>query len=192
MRISQLQRILQGVDPVFTACCEKYRSAISKTFWSCYEGYEVQQASEALSKRILNIDAITVVKNLGGVGSSLYFAALHARLGRHNHKYSDIRILTDAERLRTVIPTLDGSVACTAQEQPSGKDKIQDDLLKNVAVGEGILGRLPCTILARLFLFLGMEEVRNQQAFALGGAGQFRFCSHYASVCNYIIEGPLL
>ena len=57
----------------------RYAEAMSRTFWSCYDGFEVQQACEALAKRGLNIDMISVVRSSGGVGSSLYSAGLHAR-----------------------------------------------------------------------------------------------------------------
>ncbi len=106
---------------------------------------------------------ITVVRSSGGVGSSLYSAGLNARLGRHNHQYFDARILTDGEKLRTVIPTMVGRCVYTAQEQPGGRDRIQDDLLKKVATAEGLMGRLPYTILAKLFYLVGWKRFETNK-----------------------------
>jgi hypothetical protein len=106
---------------------------------------------------------ITVVRSSGGVGSSLYSAGLNARLGRQNHQYFDARILTDGEKLRTVIPTMVGRCVYTAQEQPGGRDRIQDDLFKKVATAEGLLGRLPYTILAKLFHLVGWKRFETNK-----------------------------
>ena len=104
-----------------------------------------------MAKRGINIDMISVIRSTGGVGSSVYSAGLHARLGGQNHQYIDARILTDGEKLRVVIPTMMGKCAYTAQEQPGGRDRIQGDLFKKVATAEGLLDRLPHTIIAKLF-----------------------------------------
>jgi hypothetical protein len=101
--------------------------------------------------RYVNIDMISVIRSTGGVGSSVYSAGLHARLGRQNHQYFDARILTDGEKLSVVIPTMMGKCAYTTQEQPGGSDRFQGDLFKKVATAEGLLDRLPHTIIAKLF-----------------------------------------
>jgi hypothetical protein len=163
MSETELCSVLRGIDPVLISNIDRYTEAMSRTFWSCYDGFEVQQACEALAKRGLNIDMITVVRSSGGVGSSLYSAGLHARLGRQNHLYFDARILTDGEKLRTVIPTMVGRAVYTAQEQPGGRDRIQDDLLKKVATAEGLMGRLPYTILAKLFHLVGWKRFETNK-----------------------------
>ncbi len=44
--------VLRGVDPVLVANIDRYTEAMSRTFWSCYDGFEVQQACE------VNVDII--------------------------------------------------------------------------------------------------------------------------------------
>jgi hypothetical protein len=41
-----LRDALRGVDPVLIASIERYTDAMSRTFWSCHGGFEVQQACE--------------------------------------------------------------------------------------------------------------------------------------------------
>jgi hypothetical protein len=47
----ELCGVLRGIDPVLIANIDRYAEAMSRTFWSCYDGFEVQQACEALAKR---------------------------------------------------------------------------------------------------------------------------------------------
>jgi hypothetical protein len=52
MNEADLCSVLQGIDPVLVSNIDRYTEAMSKTFWSCYDGFEVQQACE------VNVDII--------------------------------------------------------------------------------------------------------------------------------------
>ncbi len=52
MSEADLCDVLRGIDPVLTSNIDRYTEAMSKTFWSCYDGFEVQQACE------VNVDII--------------------------------------------------------------------------------------------------------------------------------------
>ncbi len=52
MSETDLCGVLRGIDPVLIANIDRYTEAMSRTFWSCYDGFEVQQACE------VNVDII--------------------------------------------------------------------------------------------------------------------------------------
>lgn len=46
MSESDLGNVLRGIDPVLISNIDRYTEAMSKTFWACYDGFQVQQACE--------------------------------------------------------------------------------------------------------------------------------------------------
>ena len=99
---------LLGVDPALEAATDRYQRLIEQTFWSCNEGFEFCQACEELARRGYNIDLITILLGPGGVGLSLFTAALAARYGPINHRYFDPNIFYQDEELRKTIQHLFG------------------------------------------------------------------------------------
>ena len=139
---------------------------MEQTFWACSRGFEFCQACEELALRGHNIDQITVLLGPGGVGLSLFTAALASRYGPVNHRYFDPNIFYQDEELRKVVGLLFGGFIFSGQERPTGqKSTLREDLLKKFATAEGISGRLPYAILTKLYMLVGWKRLECNKIF---------------------------
>ena len=98
-----LHTVLDGVDPLLMAHIERIEGVMSRTFWCNLAGYKYGQAAQALAKRGLNINAITIYWGPGGVGLSLYTEHLAAVYGSKNHRFFDPNIFYVDDELRKVV-----------------------------------------------------------------------------------------
>ena len=86
---------------------------------------------QALAKRGLNVDMLTVYYGPGGVGLSLITSFLDSMYGEKNHKFFDPNIFYVDDDLRKVVELLIGGCIFSAQERPTGqKGFMREDLLR--------------------------------------------------------------
>lgn len=152
--------LLLRCDPVLRAAMERVGRAYEQTFWAVPRAFQFGQACQALAKRGLNVNQLTVYWGPGGVGLSLFSEHLHAMYGPSNHKFFDPNIFYVDEELRKQVESLAGACIYTGQEKPTGgKGRIREDLIKKFATGEGISGRMPYAILTKLIKIIGWKRM---------------------------------
>lgn len=152
--------LLLRCDPVLRAAMERVGKAYEQTFWAVPRAFQFGQACQALAKRGLNVNQLTVYWGPGGVGLSLFSEHLHAMYGSANHKFFDPNIFYVDDELRKQVESLAGACIYTGQEKPTGgKGKVREDLIKKFATGEGISGRMPYAILTKLIRIIGWKRM---------------------------------
>ncbi|CAK0846846.1 unnamed protein product, partial [Prorocentrum cordatum] len=165
---------LLSTDPVLDAAVARVQKIYSQTFWSIPDAFVFGQAAQALAKRGYNVDTITVYWGPGGVGLSLLTSHLEAMYGHKNHKYFDPNVFFVDDELRKVVELLVDGFIFTGQERPSGQRGTMRedcgsgvkrtaagilDLLKKFATAEGVSGRLPYSILTKMFRIVGWKRL---------------------------------
>ena len=161
------------LDPVLDAAMERVQRVYEQTFWSIPESFVFGQAAQALAKRGQNIDQITVYWGPGGVGLSLYTSHLHAMYGDKNHKFFDPNIFFQDEEMRKVVELLVGGCIFTGQERPSGqRSSMRQDLLKKFATADTIAGRLPYSILTKMYRIIGWKRMEVNQFFTFDNVNE--------------------
>ncbi|CAK0885110.1 unnamed protein product, partial [Prorocentrum cordatum] len=147
------------LDPVLGAAMERVQRVYEQTFWSMPESFVFGQAAQALAKRGQNIDQIIVYWGPGGVGLSLYTSHLHAMHGDKNHKFFDPNIFFQDEEMR--------------KERPSGqRSSMRQDLLKKFATADTIAGRLPYSILTKMYRIIGWKRMEVNQFFTFDNVNE--------------------
>ncbi|CAK0905471.1 unnamed protein product [Prorocentrum cordatum] len=161
------------LDPVLDAAMERVQRVYEQTFWSIPESFVFGQAAQALAKRGQNIDQITVYWGPGGVGLSLYTSHLHAMHGDKNHKFFDPNIFFQDEEMRKVVELLVGGCIFTGQERPPGqRSSMRQDLLKKFATADTIAGRLPYSILTKMYRIIGWKRMEVNQFFTFDNVNE--------------------
>ncbi|CAK0802819.1 unnamed protein product [Prorocentrum cordatum] len=161
------------LDPVLGAAMERVQRVYEQLFWSIPESFVFGQAAQALAKRGQNIDQITVYWGPGGVGLSFYTSHLHAMYGDENHKFFDPNICFQGEEMRKVVELLVGGCIFTGQERPSGqRSSMRQDLLKKFATADTIAGRLPYSILTKMYRIIGWKRMEVNQFFTFDNVNE--------------------
>ena len=112
--------LLTSVDSVLEAVVKELEDAMAKTFWALPNAYQYGQACQALAKRGLNIDAITLYLSAGGVGMSVYSEMMVASYGDEKHRYFDPNLFFIDEELCKCVENICGGFIFTGQETPTG------------------------------------------------------------------------
>ncbi len=78
--------------------------------------------------------------------------------GEKNHRFFDPNIFYVDDELRKVAELLVGGFIFTGQERPTGqRGHMREDLLKKFVTGEGVAGRLPYSILTKMYSIIGWK-----------------------------------
>ncbi len=155
-----LRTLLDAVDPVLKAALLRLQKAYQETFWSITAAFEFGQACQAIAKRGMNVNCITVYWGPGGVGLTRYTDHIAAMYGEENHCMFDPNVFYDDTELRKQIEKMVGRIIYTGQEKPTNtRCGIRQDLVKKFATGEGIAGRMPYGIVTKLFKVVGWKRI---------------------------------
>jgi len=118
-----MRNTLTGLDPVLNAAIEKLNTAMSQTCWAIPGAFDFQQACQALARRGLNIDCITIYWGPGGVGLSRYSAHLEAMYGKENYCTFDANVFFEDGELRKQVLQMVGHMIYTCQEKRRATDR---------------------------------------------------------------------
>ena len=104
------RNLLTSIDPVLEKAIERVTKAYQETFWAIPNAHDFSQACQALARRGLNINCITLYWGPGGVGLSRYSAHLEAMYGEQNYCTFDPNVFFDDGELRKQIVKMAGKV----------------------------------------------------------------------------------
>jgi hypothetical protein len=169
------RNLLTAVDPTLNAAILRTQVSYERTFWANDQALDCMQAGEALAKRRVNVDTFFMLLGPGGVGLSVFSAALAARYGNY-HKYVDPNIFFQDEELRKQIENMATGLFFTGQEKPeAGRKTFKIDLFNKFATAEGIHGRLPYSILTKIFELIGWKRLEMNKMFRFEGVTEAGF-----------------
>ena len=133
-----MRNTITALDPVLNAAIAKLNTAMSQTCWAIPAAFDFQQACQALARRGLNIDCITINWGPGGVGLSRYSAHLEAMYGKENYCTFDANVFFEDGELRKQVLQMVGNMIYTCQEKPQGnRQAMRQDLIKKFATWGG-------------------------------------------------------
>ena len=160
-------KLLQGVDPVLEAALQRVSRIYEETFWSMPRAFDFMRACQAMAKRGLNVDYLTLLIGPGGVGLSLLSDFLHHMYGDENHRFFDPNVFYMDEELRKQLQNMFGGIIFTGQERPTGSKKpVREDLIKKFCTGESLAGRVPYGALTRFLRSWAGSASRGTGSFA--------------------------
>ena len=183
---------LAGQDPVFNTVMEAVTDLYARTFWANYEALKTHLSLYSLARRGYNVDTLTFYKGPGGVGLSLLSAHLAAMEGDTNHKFIDPGVFIDEDKMYKNIELLASGYIFTCQESPEGAKPIREDLLKKVITAEGIAGRLPYSVITRMFKLLGWKRFETNKMPKFSGVTPGSLQSLLRRCCVFEVKSRFL
>jgi len=104
------RKLLSNLDPVLKKAIERVTKAYQETFWAIPNASDFSQACQALARRGLNVNCITLYWGPGGVGLSRYSAHLEAMYREQNYCTFDPNVFYEDGELRKQIVKMAGKV----------------------------------------------------------------------------------